>query len=120
MGEFLKGQPHNQWQVSEDLRQMGVKPDDPVARIGGLFNVGRAGPLGVTIVADVPRANWNEFWDARPEVQAHVIEAFRRLGATAVVAEQTPGHRISNAGLQWHKLGDGTFYAMKLFAASSQ
>ena len=36
-GRILKGQPHNQFQVAEDLRQMGVVPGDRVARIGGLF-----------------------------------------------------------------------------------
>src|ERR1017187_1796482 len=109
---------------------MGIKPGDPIARIGGLFNVGWARLLRVTIVAEVPRANWREFWCAKPEVQAQVIETFRRLGATAIVAEQTPGNEELGAtaivaeqtpgnevylpGPEWHKLGDGTFYALRL------
>ena len=40
--QAVKGQPHNQWQVAEDLRKLGVMPGDRVARIGGLFNVGWA------------------------------------------------------------------------------
>lgn len=114
LNRVLKGQPHNQWQVAEDLRSMGIKPGDPIARIGGLFNVGWARLLRVTIVAEVPRANWREFWCAKPEVQAQVIETFRRLGATAIVAEQTPGNEVYLPGPEWHKLGDGTFYALRL------
>lgn len=116
----LKGQPHNQWQVAEDLRKMGVVPGDRIARIGGLFNVGWARLLRVTIVAEVPRANWREFWCAKPEVQAQVIETFRRLGVSAIVAEQTPGNEVYLPGPEWQKLGDGTFYAMKISPPSER
>ena len=106
---ITKGQPHNQWQVSQDLRRLGVMPGDRIARIGGLFNVGWARLLRVTIVAEVPRANWREFWCAKPEVQAQVIETFRGLGVTAIVAEQTPGNEVYKPGPQWQKLGDCIF-----------
>jgi|SRR5271165_160206 len=114
LGRILKGQPHNQWEVSQDLQKLGVMPGDRIARIGGLFNVGWARLLRVTIVAEVPRANWREFWCAKPEVQAQVIETFRSLGVTAIVAEQTPGNEVYMPGPEWHKLGDGTFYALRL------
>ncbi len=117
---IVKGQPHNQFQVAEDLRELGVVPGDRVARIGGLFNVGWARLLRVTIVADIPRTDWREFWCAKPEVQAQVIETFRRLGATAIVAEQTPGNTVYSPGPEWHRLGDGTFYAMKISPQSEK
>jgi hypothetical protein len=110
----LKGQPHNQWQVAEDLRALGVRPGDRIGRIGGLYNVGWARLLRVTIVAEVPRTGWRDFWCAKPETQAQMIETFRRLGATAVVAEQTPGNEVYRQGPEWRKLGDGTFYALRL------
>ena len=111
---IIKGQPHNQFQVSQDLQKLGVMPGDRIARIGGWFNVGWARLLRVTIVAEVPRANWREFWCAEPEVQALVVEKFRRLGVTAIVAEQTPGNEVYMPGPEWHKLGDGAFYALRL------
>jgi len=114
LSAVIHGQPHNQWQVSEDLRKMGVMPGDRIARVGGWTNVGWARLLRVTIVAEVPRTNWREFWCAKPEVQSQVIETFRRLGATAIVAEQTPGNEVYLPGPGWQKLGDGTFYAIKL------
>jgi hypothetical protein len=63
-----------------------------------MFNVGWARLLQLTIALEVPRANWREFWRAKPELQAQVIETFRRLGVTAIVAEQTPGNKVSPAG----------------------
>ncbi len=111
---IVRGQTHNQWQVAQDLEQMGVMPGDRIGRIGGLFNVGWARLLGVRIVADVPRSDWAAFWEATPEVQAQAIGAFRRLGVTAIVAEQTRGNVVNSPGPEWHKLGNGTFYALKL------
>jgi hypothetical protein len=110
----LRRQPHNQWQVAEDLRRMGVVPGDRVARIGGRFGTDWARLLRVTVVAEIPRANAKEFWCEPPEDQAKVIEMFRRLRAAAIVAEQTPPDAVFVPGPDWHRLGDGTFYALRL------
>jgi len=66
------------------------------------------------VVAEVPRANARDFWNAEPEVQARVIEAFRRLGVTALVAEQIPADGVFTPGTDWIKLGDGVFYALRV------
>ena len=39
LSAVIHGQPHNQWQVSEDLRKMGVMPGDRIARVCGWTNV---------------------------------------------------------------------------------
>ena len=63
--------------------------------------------LDVTVVAEVPGSNSMEFWNAKPEVQAQVIEKFQRLGVTAIVANITDDGRVP--GPEWHELGDGYF-----------
>src|SRR5262249_8389568 len=80
----IQGPPHKQWRVAENLRALGVKPGDRLARMGGRFGtVYWARLLGVSVVAEVPLANAGEFWHASPELQAQVIEKFRELGVTA-------------------------------------
>ena len=114
----VRGQPQDHWQVAEDLRGMGIKPGDRIARIGGLHDVGWARLLRVTVVAEVPRANAREFWCGKPELQAQVIETLRSLGVAAIVAEETPPDVVFVPGPEWHKLGDGMFYALR-FAPDS-
>jgi hypothetical protein len=105
------GQQHNQWQVAHDLQALGVQPGNRVARIGGNFGVVYwARMLGVTVVAEVPGSNAMEFWNAKPEVQAQVLQKFRGLGVTAIVADMTDLGYVP--GREWHKLGDGYFALM--------
>ena len=112
--EAVKGRPHTQWQASQDLERMGVAPGDRVARIGGLFGVDWARLSRVTVVAEVPRANAREFWCGSRKLQQQVIETFRRLGVTAIVAEQVPSDGVFEPGPEWRRLGDGRFYGMRL------
>ena len=116
MIQAIKGQPHAEWQAAEDLRTLGVKPGDQVARIGGRFSVDWARLLRVTVVAEVPRPDAKEFWWGTPNVQANVIETFRNLGVTAIIAEQTPPDPLFVPGPEWYRLGDGTLYALRLTA----
>ena len=116
----LKSEPDTQSQVAEDLGRLGVAPGDWVGRIGGRYGTGWARLLRVTVVAEVPRANARDFWYATPEQQAQVIETFRRLGVTAIVAEQIPPFEVFTPGPGWTKLGDGTFYAWKISPAGTR
>jgi hypothetical protein len=93
---------------------LGVAPGDRVGRIGGWFGSGWVRLLGVTVVAEVPDASAKEFWCERPEVQAQAIDAFRRIGVTAIVAMQSREGALFVPGPNWRKLGDGTYYALKL------
>ncbi len=107
-------EPDNQWQVAEDLRRLGVSPGDKIGRIGGRHGTGWARLLRVIVVAEVPRSSARDYWYATPEQQARVIETFRHLGVTAIVAEQIPPLEVFTPAPGWVKLGDGTFYAWKM------
>jgi hypothetical protein len=110
--QALRPQPHIQWQVAQDLRKLGVKPGDEVARLPTHFGLAWARLLRVTVVAQIPLENSDDFWCAKPDVQAQAIETIRRVGVTAFVAEQTA--EACPPGPDWHKVGDGTYYALKL------
>ena len=116
----MKGQANDEWQAAEDLRKLGVKPGDRVARIGGRFSTGWARLLRVTVVAEVPRPDARDYWCGKPELQAQVIGVFRRLGVTAIVAEQTAPDTVFVPGPEWRKLGDGTYYALRLAPESAR
>jgi hypothetical protein len=110
----LRGQPHNQWRVAEDLQKMGVRPGDRVARFPQHFGLAWARLLRVTVVAQIPLENQEDFWCAKPEKQAQVIEKFRGLGVTAVVAEEISPTEACAPAPEWQKVGDGTYYALRL------
>jgi 4-amino-4-deoxy-L-arabinose transferase-like glycosyltransferase len=120
ISEFRGGAPHIQWQVAEDLRRLGVKPGDRVARIPDHLGLGWARLLRVTVVADVGFDHSMDFWCAKPEVQAQIIEAFRRLGATAIVADTIPPGLVNVPGPEWQRVGDGTYYALMLTPDSAR
>jgi 4-amino-4-deoxy-L-arabinose transferase-like glycosyltransferase len=117
--DISKGQANVQWQVAQELDALGVMPGDRVGRIGGWFGPGWARLLGVTVVAEIPDANTKNFWCDKPEVQAQVIDAFRRIGVTAIVAMQSPPDVVFVPGPDWRKLGDGTYYALRLAPRSA-
>jgi len=112
----IKGPPNRIWRIAEDLRMQGVKPGDRVARIGGRFGtVYWARLLGVTVVAEIPLACEKDFWNASPQVQAQVIDKFRRLGVTAIVGDMTSTDEVYIPGPEWHRLGtEGKYYALTL------
>lgn len=102
---------HEQWQVAEGLRELGVVPSDTVAFIGNSFRAFWAHLLGVRVVAEVRRDKVNEFWQANATVKGDLIDAFARTGVKAVVAEQPPpGMDLSG----WRKIRDTDYYVYLL------
>ncbi len=114
VSQVFRRQPHNHWQVAQQLQAMGVKPGDRVARFPAHYGLAWARLLGVTVVAQVPVENSMDFWYTAPEQQAQAIETLRRLGVTVIVAEQVPSDVAHAPGPEWRKLGDGRYYALKL------
>jgi len=110
----LRSQPHTRWQVAQDLQKLGVVPGDRVARIPGHFGLAWGRLLGVTEVARIPIENAADFWCEKPETQAQAIDALRHINVAALVVEQPPPSKACGQGPEWHRVGDGTFYALML------
>jgi hypothetical protein len=106
----VRRQPHKQWQTAEDLRKLGVKPGDSVARLPAHFGLAWARLLQVRSVAEIPLLRETEFWCGTPENREQTVEKFRGLGITALVAEQA--NDKCAPGPEWQKIGDGTYYAL--------
>ena len=102
---------HEQWQVAEGLREMGVAPSDKVAFIGDSFRAFWAHLLGVRVTAEIRRDRVIDFWQAGPAVKGDVINAFARTGVKAVVTEDPPvGMDMSG----WQKIRDTDYYVYLL------
>jgi hypothetical protein len=110
----IRSQPNNQAQVAEDLQRMGVKAGDRVGRFPAHFGLAWARLLQTTVVAQIPLGSQTQFWCGKQETQAQVVDKFRGLGVTAIVAEQISPDPKCAPGPEWRKVGDGSYYALKL------
>jgi hypothetical protein len=108
--QVVKGEnpaAHEQWQVSEGLRDLGVVPSDRVAFIGDSFRAFWAHLLGTRVVAEIRRDKVIDFWEADATVKSGVINAFAGTGVKAVVAEKPPAG-VDLSG--WQKIRDTDYY----------
>jgi len=102
---------HEQWQVAEGLRELGVVSHDKVAFIGDSFRAFWAHLNGLRVVAEVRKDQLNSYWAADPKVKAELIKAFAGTGAKAVVVEYPPlGVDLSG----WQKIRDTHYYVYML------
>jgi len=95
-----------EWMIAERLRDLGVGPGDRVAYIGDSMNADWVRLVNAQIVAEVPttwyrpkhmpwsimadRSGVRQFWEAAPEVRERILDEFRRVDATLVVADKVP------------------------------
>jgi hypothetical protein len=102
---------HEQWQVSEGLREMGLTANDRVAFIGRSTRAFWAYLLKVRIIAEIRKDKISDFWEADSEVRSRVINAFANTGVKAVVAEKPPaGTDLTN----WRKIRQTDYYVFIL------
>lgn len=102
---------HEQWQVAEGLREMGIDRGDKVAVIGNSFRAFWAHLLGARIVAEVRRQSSADFWEIDTTQRNEVIKAFDGTAAKAIVAEEPP----SSANLEgWQKIRATNYYVYLL------
>ena len=121
-----------QWKLAASLQQVGLKPGDDVAAIGGPnAECTWAYADGLHIIAELgggpydphprgghehwwsnrndapPDASTQKFWDSPPELQAKILDLFRKTGAVAVIvgskpsAVRAPGWRQVSGTESW-------------------
>jgi hypothetical protein len=100
-----------QWELAQDLWHMGVHPGDKVGRIGGTHRTEWARLLRVQVIAEIPREEAEYFWSSDQTVRDQVIQSFRRVGATAIIAQQMPPSEVFVPTPEWQRAGDTDFYA---------
>lgn len=102
---------HEQWQVADGLRELGVGPQDKVAIIGNSFRAFWAHLDGLRVIAEVRKDKLESYWTADPKVRADLIKAFAGTGAKAVVVEYPPpGLDLTG----WQKIRNTNYYVYRL------
>lgn len=102
---------HEQWQVAEGLREMGLASSDKVAFIGRSARGFWAHLLQLRIIAEIRRDKIGDFWKADANRKSAVINAFASTGIKAVVAESPPaGTDLSN----WRQIRQTDYYVYML------
>ena len=98
---------HEQWQVAEGLRELGLASSDKVAFIGRSTRGFWAHLLQLRIVAEIRRDKISNFWEADANRKSQVINAFATTGVKAVIAEKPPaGTDLSN----WRQIRQTDYY----------
>jgi len=98
---------HEQWQVAQGLRELGLNASDKVAFIGHSSRGFWAHLLQLRIVAEIRRDKIADFWEADANRKSGVIQAFAATGVKAVVAENPPaGTDLTN----WQRIRQTDYY----------
>jgi len=98
---------HEQWQVAEGLRELGLASSDKVAFIGHSTRGFWAHLLQLRIVAEIRRDKIGDFWEADANRRNQLLSAFAGTGVKAVVAEKPPaGTDLSH----WQRIRHTDYY----------
>ncbi len=113
----MSHQENTNWQVAQDLRNMGLKPGERVAVIAGKAEGHWARLAGVKIVAELPFGQDGIFWQGDSELQDRVFNAFAGTGVRFVVVRDPP---IGAIKFGWRQLGDTSYYVHALPAGIAE
>ncbi|MCB0292408.1 MAG: hypothetical protein KDH97_19290, partial [Calditrichaeota bacterium] len=94
-------------EVAQTLHQLGVTPGADVGVIGYGFDAFWARLARVCIVAEMFGWEAQPFWRGDAALQAGVIEAFRRSGARAIVAERV---RETAVPAGWQQVNQSNYF----------
>src|SRR5260370_2406277 len=87
----ILSKPRNvDWEVSQGLRVLGVRPGERVSAIGATAEVYWARVGGVTIVSEVPLGEEGTFWAADEGTKREVFRLFASTGAKIEVEKKPP------------------------------
>ncbi len=103
---------HIDWQVAEDLRRRGLRPGDTVAVLGQELKADYWARLAqLRVVAELPEDSLETFWQATPEKQAFILDAFASTGAKILVTHFKPPAAHSEG---WQGLENTGYYTLPL------
>ena len=109
--------PDVYWQIAEELKRMGLKPEDKVASLSysNNDNVYWSRLARVQIVAemfsDAYRKDEDDFWTADQAVRARVVQTFGKAGANLIVANSAPALAAAEG---WQRIGNTDHYVLFL------
>jgi hypothetical protein len=104
---------HSDAEVAAYLLSMGIGPGGRVAYIqstSDTFNKYWARLAKVTIVADMPYQDVDQFWNGSAAAQRKVVAAFGSAGAEALVAYKVPE---AGRGAGWERAGKTDYYVLR-------
>jgi len=107
----LTKQENVDWEVSQDLRQMGLRPGDKVAALALTGRANWARWAGVTIVSEIPFGEESAYWTATPQEKLEVLRLIGETGARVLVTAEPPFCAVDE---DWIPLGGTGFYAHRL------
>lgn len=100
-----------QWQVAEELRQLGIPPGARVGSIGNTMFHSWPRLARVRVVAEIPTRTGDDvekFWAGDAALKAKVMGTFAQAGVTVVIAEGIP--RWASATEGWQRLGTTNYF----------
>jgi hypothetical protein len=98
--------------LAEAVLEMGLKPGDEIAFIGYSFGAFFARLARLRVIAEIPDDQAESFWLADPDRRSAVVEALRKTGARAIVAERvTPGASVKG----WQRIGNSRHFIYSFF-----
>lgn len=89
--------------VAEELTRMGLRAGDHVAFIGYSYSQYWARLSRVRIVAEIHWHDVPRFWNSDPQQRSAALDAFRSIGAVAVIASPEGLDRVPDG---WQAVGD--------------
>jgi hypothetical protein len=98
--------------LAEAVLEMGIKPGDDIAFVGYSFGAFFARLARLRIIAEIPDDQAESFWLADPATRSAAVEAIRKTGAKAIIAEWVaPGASVNG----WQRIGNSRHFIYSLF-----
>ncbi|MGH7544437.1 MAG: hypothetical protein ACREK7_10925 [Gemmatimonadota bacterium] len=95
-------------EIAEGLRELGIRPGEPIGFVGYAFGAHFARLARVRIVAQLQSRDAPRFWESPASTRQAVLDVFADAGARVVIAEQVPPDASRNG---WARIGDTSHWA---------
>jgi hypothetical protein len=98
---------HPQWEITDGLHQIGIRPGEQVAYLRNSYRVDWARLARVKIISEIPPSDVMQFWSANEREKSEVIETLFSTGARAIIAETPLDVPVKG----WKRIGQTEYYA---------